>query len=579
MNYLLKDLVRKPLLVFFLLSIVGLIIYAQTFTNEFCSDDLKIIVGNNAVKDIVNIQEMWRVFNTRFVTGLSFAVNYKIASLDPFGYHVVNWACHVLAAFLVYLFVMALSRAPGLKNDPHQDDLPFVALSCALIFLVHPLQTQAVNFITQRCVSMATVFILASMIFYMKARIDKRPLFFIGTFMAMLLGLFSKEMTVVIPLALTAFELYWMRQQGTSYKWPKVLIVFYVLSLVVPVTLFFDAPGSILEMKAQIVGRTFSWHYFFTEINVFRTYIRMLLLPLFQSHHYAYPLVEDIFEWPTIFSVLLLGAVIFYAVKQFNRQRLLSFAIVLFYLGLIVEALHVCFVNKGVIYDHWLYFPMVGFSLFASVFIFSCHISRRMKKGILIGVIIFFSMMAFARNRVWHNCIALWQDVVKKYPDDYLPYVNLGVALSAKGYLDNAIGAYERALDLHDNQDTKIIAQIMVNLGAAYGKKGDYEKEVEYNLNAIRQDPSNVQAYSNLCLAYSLLGDNDRALGYGMKALTVDPDHADAYNNLGVLFGQMGDFQKARDYFQAALRLNPDHVQAPGNLQKALGFMQEDTGE
>src|SRR3989338_7425511 len=95
---------------------LGVISYSTSLNGEFFSDDYKVIVNNPAVKDITDIKEIWRSFNTRFLPGLSFAFNYSLGQLNPWGYHLFNLICHILVSFLVYQFVYLTFQTPALIN-------------------------------------------------------------------------------------------------------------------------------------------------------------------------------------------------------------------------------------------------------------------------------------------------------------------------------------------------------------------------------------------------------------------------------------------------------------------------------
>ncbi len=563
---------RNPVCVGLVLLLLGLILFHNTFDNEFCSDDRDIIVGNPAIRNLHDLPRIWRAFNTRSLTGLTFALNYRLHGLQRPGYQAVNLLIHIAVSFLVYLLAWTTIHTPRLTDSVLAPRAGPIAFLASLIFLLHPLQTQAVNFVSQRAVSLAVFFYLSGLILYVRSRSRPAAWFYPGALLAMLLGTFTKETIITLPLMLTAYEWYFFPQDKPA--WHRTgfrLLPFYFLAVLVPVWLTFDRPDSLLQLKRQLFEGSFSPRYFWTEINVLRTYVRMLLLPLHQSHHYQYPVVDHPLQGSLIFSLVLLTALAAWAVRQSRTRPLLSFGVAWFFISVVPEALHVCFVNKGLLYDHWLYLAMAGYSLFLPAAAFYFFRDTKVMAAVFIPALVFLSLLSFQRNAVWDNCLVLWQDVVRKAPDDHLPHVNLGVALSRRGAHQEAIEQYQQALTLFRGRDRKALAQIFVNLGAAYGRQGDHAREIEYSRQALDWDPKNSQAHSNLCLAFTMTGQKQKALEYGRAAVKYDPYNADAYNNLGVLFAREGDMTTAADYFRKALGAHPQHAQARMNFNRAIG--------
>ncbi len=564
-------LLERPYCIFFFLFGLGALIYSNTLNGEFCSDDFRNIVENSNIRDVTNLTKIWYSFNTRFLVGLSFAFNYALGGLDVFGYHIFNLLSHILASFLVYLFVLITFKTSPLVNSLFYEKRRIMAFFASLVFLTHPAQTQGVSFITQRSVSLATIFYLGTLIFYIRARIEKRSFFFWGALSTMLLGLLTKEMIVSLPLTIIVYEIFFLKSLKDNFKQTKFIIFLLCLvAVLLPILLNQDKEDSVLGLKYQLMGRPFNWNYFFTEINVLRTYLRIFLLPMALNHSYDYPIAKGLWEFPTIFSILVMMLLFTGALVQYSRHRLMSFTIIWFFITTSVEFMHVCFVNKGVIYDHWMYLPMVGFAIFLPSALVSYLKDLRIVRNVCSGIIVIFCLLTFQRNQDWRSCIVLWEDVLKKSPQDPLPYANLGVLYSRKGELDKAIDYYNKALKSNREIDSPRLAQIYVNLGATYGRKGDYLNEVASNLRALKLDPYNFQAYSNLGIAYALIGEYDKALQYARRAIALNPQYSDGYNNLGVIHVKRGEMDLAKDFFKMAHEIDPANRKAYENYQIML---------
>ena len=186
--------------------IIGLGIYANSFQNEFIWDDDDSIVNNIYIQDFHYFP---KYFSENLIAGsgqttnywrpvllISFALDYKIFNLNPLGYHLTNTLLHILVAILGFFLIYTLSQKKFLLSY-----LP------ALLFLVHPLQTEAITYIAGRADPLSSVFALLTLIFYVNFRNknNKKYLFFsVGTF---LLALLTKEQSILLPALVLLVEL------------------------------------------------------------------------------------------------------------------------------------------------------------------------------------------------------------------------------------------------------------------------------------------------------------------------------------------------------------------------------------
>jgi len=562
---------RNTLLAALAIFVIGFLSYSNSFNGEFCSDDHITIVTNPAIRDIGDWSGLWHSFNTRFLVGLSFAFNYQLNGLGVFDYHVLNFLFHMGASFLVYAFVQTIFQTPALVSDRlvrHKDAVAFYA---ALIFVCHPVQVQGVTYITQRAVSMATLFYLGAVVSYLQFRLGGRKFFYWLAAASMLLGIFCKEFLVTVPAALFLCEVYFLQlSRGRIGQLGRSLSPFFVLALLVPALLILDQRSSTLHLFHQLKGNAFSRDYFFTEINVLVTYLRMLVLPVNLNHSYDYPIAHGLGQLTTAGSLAVLATLLAFGIGAFRKHRVISFTVLWFFLATCVEFAVVCFVHKGVIYDHWLYLAMLGFALFVPAAALTLVRDPAKAKVVLIILVAALSVMTYQRNRVWQTCASLWEDAVKKSPDDQLPLINLGVEYSRAGHQLKAIACYQKALSIDRTVDDSRMTRLYINLGTAYGRAGDYEKEIEYNRKALGSDPFNGMAYSNLGLAYLMTGRYDQALDHARKAVMLGPRDANGYNNLGLVYLYLGELERAEENFRRAVAIDPENANAVSNLNKLL---------
>ena len=218
-----------------ILIFAAVLLYAQTLNDPFHFDDAVTIVTNQAVHHLPDLSSTIRGLlefqPSRFVTNFTFAINYFIGRLDVTGYHAVNILIHLGVAFLVWWFGELLVRLTGRKegndnrstknkkkktqepvqvNAAQASPIPFLA---ALVFLVHPVNTEAVSYISQRSEQLAALFYLAAVCLYIQGRmLEGNPrLFFAGAVICGLLGSFSKETAVTLPLMIMVVDLFFLQ--------------------------------------------------------------------------------------------------------------------------------------------------------------------------------------------------------------------------------------------------------------------------------------------------------------------------------------------------------------------------------
>jgi len=151
------------------IALAAFVVYSNTWRCPFVFDDIHSIVENTGIRDLSNFSSPGRFFDSRAVVNFTFALNYKFGRLDVFGYHLVNILIHILNGFVVYFLALSIFDTDRLLFRHSQ--LPIMALFAALIFVAHPIQTQAVTYIVQRYASLAAFFYMGSVLFYLKARI------------------------------------------------------------------------------------------------------------------------------------------------------------------------------------------------------------------------------------------------------------------------------------------------------------------------------------------------------------------------------------------------------------------------
>jgi len=552
---------KFKLISIFIILILGSMAYSDSFHCSFHFDDRTSIINNFVIRNIDHLWGIWIFLPRRFITYFSFALNYHFNALDVFGYHLVNLVIHLITALLVWwLALLTFSQEAKL-----------MALLAGLVFVAHPLQTQAVTYIVQRTASLATLFYVASLCFYIKFRLlnssakvgtgifAKQKIYYIGSLITAIMAMFTKELALTLPLMVLLYEFCFFNGKKT-FRW-KYWAPFLFILLIIPLTLLLTETGARRFQELTSEPGMSSFQYLCTEFRVLVTYIRLVFLPLNQNLDYDYPLSHGLFEMPTLVSLFFLITILYAAKHLFLRYRLLSFSILWFFLTLLPESS--IFPIKDVIFEHRLYLPLVGYSLFLVSGLYYLLGKKSIKTMcIVLGfIIISYAFLTYQRNKVWSDDFTLWGDVVLKSPHKARGYSQLGTAFSAQGNLTQAMSEYNKAIDLDPND-----VQSHNDRGNIYAEQGNDDKALIDFSKAIELSPNFAEPYYNRGIILSNKGDYSKAIADYDKAIDINPNYADAYNNRAVSYFELKQYDKALENVHNARELgyavNPGFINA-----------------
>jgi protein O-mannosyl-transferase len=614
-----------------LIAVVCLIAYSNTFHVPFQFDDPSSISWKPYVKDINAFfgaqVETDSSFIMRTLTYFTFAVNYRLHGNEVVGYHAVNLAIHLLNGFLVYFLVLLTFRTPyfatanvsfqhslfplvgdcgtsseeGLRTS-RSDKQCFIALFVALLFVSHPVQTQAVTYIVQRLASLATLFYLLSLVMYIKWRLIKQEsgvgtknpkseilypkfgwgstVWYLTSLISAVLAMKTKEIAFTLPLVIALYEfLFFM---GPVKKRVLYLLPLLLTMLIIPLSLMGmtkpmgDIIGDVSE--AARVGSTLTqWEYLFTEFRVIVTYIRLLFFPVNQNLDYDYPVYHSFFDAPVVLSFLFLSALFGTAVYLLYRSRLnisankspcppftkggqggitppkppalnpmpiaiyfrlIAFGIFWFFITLSVESSVIPIAD--VIFEHRLYLPSVGFFITA------------------VGVL----------SMVWQRVNIRTTNIEKIQPNLPLPKGVTSPFLE-KGGKGRFSGKCSSTDNPPENEVWKQPAKIVVAVcgliivifsGATYFRNNIWRTEVMLWEDVARKSPMKARSYNGLGLAYQKEGRIDEAIESLARAVAINPSYAVAYNSLGSAYFRKNLFVRAVEEFSRAIALEPGNA-------------------
>ncbi len=381
---------RFHLIASLLIAVSSLLVYSNTFHASFHFDDTPNIVENYQIRNLANSLDILR--GQRGVSMLTFAVNYAIGGLNVVGYHIVNLSIHIANSILVYFLIfITLSRISALREKGKR-----IALFTALLFSVHPVQTQAVTYIVQRMEVLASMFMLIGLLLFIKGagaeRTSTRILFYGTVAISYILGFYSKEIAITLPAIIFLYD-YCFIANGDIKKLvsrlPVYAILFAILAFLVTRTLggLQETPGVSGGASAGFgVQSITAKEYLFTQFNVILYYITLLFVPINQNLDYDFPISKGLFDIPQVkegtvlnypippsfVSLIILLAIVGFAVylllkrKTVNGQRsLIAFFILWFFIILSPTSSFIPIID--VIFEHRLYLASVGFFVLFSM--------------------------------------------------------------------------------------------------------------------------------------------------------------------------------------------------------------------
>jgi len=577
-----------------LIAVTGIVAYLNSFTVPFVLDDNFSINFLSTSK----IMDLLLHGGARRVVDLTFALNYKIHGALLPGYHATNLAIHLASAATLYL--LARSAVTVLSSDPAEEQptfsLLFIPLAAALLFVSHPVQTQAVTYTIQRYTSLATFFYLLSALAFIKARCayetkgheTRAWLWGCACLLSALLSFGSKQIAATLPVMLITMEYILF---GGRLLNRRFFIVSGVLTLLIPAYLLYHWLSGTLgdflfDLRHATTDNIYMSRstYFLTQIRVVATYLRLLLFPINQNLFYDYPLANSLLSAPLLAALALHGILILSAaiLLRLGRQsppsqraglNLAALGIAWFYISLAVESSLIPI--RDVIFEHRLYLPSAGF--FMSVAALTALAVQNRPARIKVACValgistLTLCGMTIARNQIWSDSLLLWQDTARKSPNKGIVLLNLADEYLKRNMPEKALPLFVRGLEIDMNMGFRPKTGVGVALKALniYGSRFTTGEEYIlpggiYNIGAF--DYANTARWdgvfnNNMGLAYEYLQQPAKALEAYQAALTLSPDYDLAWYNLGLLTAKQGNRQLTDRAVARLKELNPPLAQ------------------
>jgi len=461
---------RRNIFAFIVIFALILICYGNTFHSDFHFDDSVNIIEN---KPIHMTEFTWQSIKASFFSGgdrngaiyhpvlyrpvacFTLALNYYWGKFNTTGYHLFNIAVHILATAFLFLFIYHMLNVPMLK-DRYGKHSYSIALLASLFWGLHPIQIDSVTFIVQRMSSMAGLFFIMAMYFYLRGRTytteDPGEQFGIrvGLYafsgISGLLAMGCKENAVMLPFVILLFDLFFI--QGIKKENIKryAIVLGISIAVLVPITLALSG-WETFSPKVLLAGyerREFTlYERLLTQPRVIFMYLGLLAYPMADRMSFSHDvdLSHGLFNpSETFLTLLFIVAIIYLAIRKAKQWPLLSFCILFFSLNHLIES---SVFPLELSYEHRNYLPSM--LLFIPVAILLAqHIAPiwKRKNLICIGIAMVFLVtlgyQTHKYNAVWKTERSFWEHVIKRNHNPRALF-NYGGTLYVEGYLEEAL--------------------------------------------------------------------------------------------------------------------------------------------
>lgn len=563
-------LLKKPLsnsLIILLFLIIGFTLYVNSFQNQLFWDDEDNILRNQYIK---SWQYLPKYFSENLIAGAGLLSNYWrplllfVFSLEwqlwqdwPPGYHLVNTSFHIANAGLLFFILFWLFKNRGL------------ALLTALVFLVHPLQTEAVTYVSGLGDPLSLFFIFLALLFYLKFRISQKTILesdsYFWSILMFILALMSKETAIILPALILIVDFFFLNQEEKEFSFKervqkigKAIWPFFILAglyILLRATLLNFINTFNLYNEENIFTQNFHIRLF-TFFRVLIVYFKLLLWPLNLHMERGVEIATSYFSLSVILGSLIFLGLLVLSATQIRRLPVLSFGILWFFIALSPTS-NLAVPISGLLYEHWLYLPLIGIFLvliwLGQLLAQKYHL-QKFFLVIFLGSLIFFSVLTIDRNRDWQNPITFYNQTLKYAPNSYRVINNLGMAYAAQGDHQGAERMYQKAINLDPAQPVAYH-----NLANTYRATGKTELAIENFKVALSHDPEFLFSYNALVNLYLENKNYQEARRILEKYLNYTPSKVETLSLLAQIALSEKDFPAALDYLEKALTIDPQN--------------------
>lgn len=482
-------------------------------------------------------------------------INARLSGDDTYSYHVVNVLLHCVTSGLVFLIVRRLLDWSG----GEQSRRTLLAGFAAAVFLLHPLQTEAVAYLAGRSEALSVMLVFAAFTVFLYRRETATGWWTVAAVLLLFgLALLSKEHTIALPALLLLTDFWWnpgFSLKGIRENW----------KLYVPMAL--GAAGGLavfwnLIMTAQTAGfgmKDFTWYqYFFTQCRALFVYLGLFLAPVRLTVDRDFPISKTVFDHGAIFGLVALVLLCAAAWSWRRRFPLASYGFFMF-LVLMAPTSSILPIRDPIA-ERRVYFAMPGLLLIVVALLSRLRIDRKALAGACAVVVLALAGATYVRAEVWSDAVTLWEDTVAKSPNKGRAHFQLGFAYFEQNRFDRAIDEFEKTAKLDPPT-----YNLLIDWALAYDGLNRHDDA----LAKLRQAESmerTAHVYTQIAKVYAEQSRWQEALRALDTAQKIDPSFAMIYNYRGKIHYKNNELPAAAADYQHALALDPTLADARQEL-------------
>jgi len=582
---------------FFLLFFFTFLLYSNSFQAAWQFDDKQNIVNNEAIH--VSALSPDSLFSTFFakprtysrnvsdiyrpIACLTFGFNWYFCRDNVFGYHLVNTLVHVLTAFFAFLLIRRLYESPRLKSHS-RENTNIVALAAVLLWAAHPIQTQAVTYIVQRMASMAAMFYLSALYFFVRAKTTdishQKILMSLLVLISFFLSLGCKENAITLPLAILLIDFTFFNEKSFRLNTKSVLFalttLFILLTSVILIIFLRERPLDIFSYQSRSFTLT---QRLITQPRVILFYLSLIFLPsasrLSIEHDFSISTSWN-YPWTTLPSFFAILALIGFGFYSLKKRPILGFGILFFFLAHLVES---SILPLEMVFEHRNYLPSIF--LFWPISYLIISLIKRYKNvqplksyiciAFLFSCMGWMGVQTYIRNLDWQTPERLWMDALEKAPNSARATTMVGLHVYQKaGDWKRAKEYYLAALKKESSSGIKTYVFATSNLASIYFFQKKYREAINIYLKGIAQYGDNDILNYNLAMAYRANREWIKANNQLDILLSRSPKHPKFNLSKGSLLIDMNRPKEALSFLAKASTSNALRSQTSFQLGRAF---------
>jgi len=537
--------------------------YSNSFSGPFIFDDLTWI------PKIPENPHIRHPGTGRPLVCLTLALNYALSGLEPWSYHFFNLAIHASAALVLFAIVRRTLEGPRLRQrfSAHANGL---AAAVAMLWAVHPLQSESVSYIIQRAESLTGLFLLLTLYCVIRGHDSpRRSWWYTAAVLSCALGMGSKEGMVIAPIITLLYDRIflagswlevWNRRSGLYLALGTTWLILIALVVVN------RALGGYLPGFTVISP----WRYAQNQFGAIAHYLRLAFWPDTLCLDYGWQASSVPKSW-ILAGAMIVSPLLLATVWTLERAPTLGFLGAWFFLTLAPSSSVVPI--QDMVAERRMYLPLAavvtlaviavwnGLSVLSRHFRWTLVAQRSACFGLTILIAGALAWRTAKRNQEYHNAIVIWINTIHQRPQNPRAWNNLGYSYYKAGQFDLAITSYQRAIELLPTYSVTHL-----NLGEVRIAQGRYQEAITHLSEALRLNADNADAHNDLGYALQKLGDGEKAMEHFRAAIRLRPDHPRAHYNLSVVLTNLGEFDDALGELQTVRRLLPDQPEIPYKL-------------